>query len=352
MIKFAGRFLVAFLLMSLVAAAGAQALTIDIDPGSGLSGNAAALAAFNQAANQWASHFSDPITVTIKADLTDMHSTTIIGLTSPVLLMSDYNTIRNAVVSDALLDWGDAIAAALPTKDHFSALVPTGFGLADGLYGTKADLKALGFTGLDSTFGLSDADMTFNSGFAFDYYRGDGITPGTIDFETVAAHEIGHVLGFVSSVDLVEGYLKAGQTWNIIPSTLDLYRFWDGSSYDPATIAEFTTDPRNLVPGYAAVFDDLTHEWAMSTGAYYGDGNQASHWKDNGLTGFLIGLMDPTLAYGQIINLTEADLRALDLIGYDTRRVPLPTSILLLGTGLACLAIFQRRSQTRAGSGA
>jgi hypothetical protein len=58
------------------------------------------------------------------------------------------------------------------------------------------------------------------------------------------------------------------------------------------------------------------------------------------------------LAYRQVIDLTEADLRALDLIGYDIRFTPLPTSLLLLGTGLACLAILRRRSQTRAGSGA
>jgi len=352
MVKDAGRYFVAFLLMGLVAAAGAQALTIDIDPGSGLSGNAAALSAFQRAANQWASHFSDPITVTIKANLTDMGSGSIIGSTAPVVLQGGYATIRTAMVNDAALDPDDGIAAFLPTATQFSALVPNGFGLNGLMLGTKANFKALGFANLDASFGVMDATITFNSGFSFDYDNSNGVLGDAIDFETVAAHEIGHVLGFVSIVDTVDSYLAEHKTFSIEPTPLDLYRFADGTQWDPVTTTDFTYDPRNLVPGYAAVFDDLTHEWAMSTGAYYGDGNQASHWKDNGLTGFLIGLMDPTLAYGQVINLTEADLRALDLIGYDTRRVPLPTSILLLGTGLACLAIFQRRSQTRAGSGA
>jgi hypothetical protein len=168
----------------------------------------------------------------------------------------------------------------------------------------------------------------------------------------VAAHEIGHVLGFFSIVDSVDYALSHNTILSISPTPLDLYRFYDGSIYDPVTTADFTNDPRNLVPGLDAIFDDLDNEWAMSTGRYKGDGRQASHWEDNNLTGFLIGLMDPTLAYRQVIDLTEADLRALDLIGYDIRFTPLPTSLLLLGTGLACLAILRRRSQTRAGSGA
>lgn len=350
MVKGAGKYLVAFLLTGLLAASGAQALNIDIVPGSGLSGDA--LSAFNRAAAQWESRFSDPILVTINADLTDMGPGPIIGSTAPVVLQGGYDLIRGAMVTDAALDPDDGIAAFLPTAGQYSALVPNGFGLSSLIAGTKANLKAMGFAGLDSSFGITDAAIGFNSQFNFDYNRQDGVTAGTIDFETVAAHEIGHVLGFASAVDAVDVALRDGLTLSIKSMPLDLYRFYDGSSYDPVTTADFTNDPRNLAPGLDAIFDDLDNEWAMSTGRYNGDGRQASHWEDNNLTGFLVGLMDPTLAYGQVIDLTEADLRALDLIGYDIKFTPLPTSLLLLGTGLACLAILRRRSQTRAGSGA
>ena len=37
-----------------------------------------------------------------------------------------------------------------------------------------------------------------------------------------------------------------------------------------------------------------------------------------------MGAMDPTIGYGQIFTLSGADLRALDLIGYDISPVPEP----------------------------
>lgn len=48
-----------------------------------------------------------------------------------------------------------------------------------------------------------------------------------------------------------------------------------------------------------------------------GDGRQASHWRDNDLSGTLMGMMDPTLDTGQTFEITYADKWALDLIGYD-----------------------------------
>ena len=52
-----------------------------------------------------------------------------------------------------------------------------------------------------------------------------------------------------------------------------------------------------------------------STGTIFGDGYQASHWKDD----LGIGIMDPTAAPpGEIMIVTDLDIMAWDVIGWDT----------------------------------
>ena len=159
-----------------------------------------------------------------------------------------------------------------------------------------------------------------------------------MDFETVAAHEIGHALGFVSAVDQVDGGVKS-----ISPTLLDLFRFRDGTANDPSTSAQFTTFSRDLTVGTFAIFDDLTNEYRMSTG-FTGDGNQASHWKDDGYTGTNIGMMDPSLNLGETFFITAADLRAFDLIGYEL--VPEPSVLVLSALCGALLALRRSRRES------
>jgi len=294
---------------------------IVIVAGPGLAANTAALAAFERAAAAWEARISDSITVTINADLDSLGSN-ILGSTSSVALQAGYTTIRNQIVADAADETDDGIGASLPTAAQFLATLPSGFSLDGNLVASKANLKALGFTGLDTQFGVSDGEITFSTDFTFDYDNSDGVTPGQTDFETVAAHEIGHLLGFFSDVDTI----------NAIPATaigfttLDLFRFRNGTD-DPATAAEFTTFARNFVPGVDAILDEVSAnpdfpERRMSTGltnvSFPGtDGRQASHWKADELTGVYIGLMDPTLATDVFFPPESSDFRALDLIGYE-----------------------------------
>lgn len=302
-----------------------QLLAIDIviNAGAGLQANQAAMDAFNDAAAAWEASISDPITVTINADLANLGNSNIIGQAGSVLLQDAYDVMRGYLVADAAGESDDGIVASLPTSAQASFFLPTGFGLSPYLVGSKASLKAAGYANLDGQFGEIDAEITFNTQFSFDYDSSDGVAAGTMDFKTVAAHEIGHALGFISTVDTVDYYSAQGTPVNISPFTLDLFRFENGGQYDPSNAAEFTSFPRTLVPGVDAVTDQITAKGSsaaenrMSTGAFTGDGRQASHWKDNDLTGTTIGVMDPTLSFQQVIGIGDADLRALDLIGYD-----------------------------------
>jgi hypothetical protein len=310
---------------------------ITIAAGAALFGNAAAFGAFRRAVDTWASFISDSIPITITANLADLGNPNMIGSASSVLLQGGYNLIRNAMVAD---DPGDPLLQALPLLDGFNATLPAGITLSGNLFLTKANAKALGFTGLDDLFGVSDATITFNSSFNFDYDRSDGIAADAIDFESVALHEIGHALGFLSSVDDVDFAKQNNLSGALSPMVFDLFRFAGGGALDPSDLAQFTSFPRFLDSGGSAIFDTLENEWALSTGVFTGDGRQASHWIDGPPSVQSIGAMDPTLAYGQVFGLTSADLRVLDLIGYNV--IPEPSSALILLSALT-FALLRRR---------
>src|SRR5262245_40442526 len=288
------------------------AFDIAVVPGPGLAAHPAAMSAFERAARQWEAYIADPVTVRIDAEIAPIGDPDVIGATSSVLLGGSYDLVRDRIVADA--DADDGVLAWLPTAGGFSTYLPLGYGLTGRLVGTKANFKAAGFGGLDEQFGPTDATIVFNSLFDFDFDSRDGVMPGAVDFETVAAHEIGHALGFRSEVDIVDTYLPP---LDVDLGVLDLFRFWNDTFADPSTSAQFQVAPRSMVPGQDDIFDVVTFEARMSTGARTGDGRQASHWKDDVFTGVTVGIMDPTLARGVHETITTADLRALDAIGWD-----------------------------------
>lgn len=313
-------------------------MVINIIPGAGLSGNPDALAAFNRAAAEWTTQISTNIIVNINADLADLGGGGIIGATSSNLLQGGFDVVRDAMAAHSAASPSLAILNSLPTAAQFSAYVPSGGALLNAMWLTSANAHALGFTG---DFG-PDADITFNSQFAFAYDRAN-LNNSNMDFQTVAAHEIGHALGFLSSVDYFDlGYSPVAVT------TLDMFRF--PANQVPTTASEFTNLPRAMAPGQAAVTSDTVNSYAMSTGTYQGDGRQASHWKDDDLTGNLIGIMDPTLNFGTIEAVSASDLRAMELIGYSVAVPELSTM------GQACgallIGILARRLRRKSSSAA
>ncbi len=75
----------------------------------------------------------------------------------------------------------------------------------------------------------------------------------------------------------------------------------------------------------------------FSTGEYNGDGRQPSHWKSN-----VAAVMRPATSRGGYQHVTELDLIAIDVIGYQI--VPEPSTYVLAITAAIGLLLAGRRS--------
>lgn len=330
--------------MAALPASAVGLFKINLIPGAGLQANPAALEAFDRAAAEWEAYISTPITVNVTADLGTFTDPSIIGATGygSENLNLDFATVRDRIVARAGRP-GNDILNYIPDSAHMRAIVPTGSTFDNTTIGlTRANQKALGLIANPLTDNVVDGQITFNQAYTFDYDSRDGVDADKVDFQTAAAHELGHVLGFLSDADDFDNGVTSDNA-----TTLDLFRF--NKTIKPTSLVEFSILPRELRPGEEAVTTDLVNEYAMSTGQNLGDGRQASHWKDDqifdGSTatfGPLIGIMDPTLNNGTIENVGPADVRVMELIGYDT---PEPGGMMLVGVAMVgWLGTRQRRA--------
>ena len=196
----------------------------------------------------------------------------------------------------------------------------------------------------------ADALINFDSETVWDFDRSDGIGLEAIDFVGVATHEIGHVLGFNSSTaddldaaanpnldaldvlaPLLPEDITAETETNVdinlasvvdaiaidpfvsenqyIPQTFDLFRYTLESVEVGAL--DFTTG--NISDKYFSIDGGQTEIAPLSTGLTTGDFQQLSHWLDDDS----IGIMAPIISPGEQEEITDTDLLAFDVIGWD-----------------------------------
>jgi hypothetical protein len=281
-----------------------------------------AKAAFVRAAAVWEELVSSPITVILSVDygptrFGQSYPTGVLGSTSTqsVYRPGNYPEIRSALLAQAVDGERAAVYGALPPDQLQTDIGPTA-----NVIGTSATLRAIGelppVPNPLAEFPLGPLPAVgFNSEFDFDFNPADGIDGGSYDFDAIAVHEIGHALGFVSSV----GEKEMNPNAAVAVSLWDLFRFRPGT-----TLQTFGSASRILSSGGEQMFFAGGRELALSTGRpdhTGGDENQASHWKADDITGRYIGIMDPTIARGDREEMTENDRKALQFFGYGMRGV-------------------------------
>ncbi|KAB8057310.1 PEP-CTERM sorting domain-containing protein [Janthinobacterium sp. FT14W] len=317
---------------------------------------------FQAAAARWSRVLKDNVTVELTVGFNSLGGN-ILGQTGSSEAFYRYSDFRSALAADATSSIDQRALAHLPAGDSFGMLInrtannPNGPGSAvpyvdnngdannQYLSLSNAEAKAIGLTpppqSLDGCIGNCDGFIQFNSDFNFDFDPGNGIGANSIDFIGVAMHEIGHALGFLSGVDILDlnspplGGPYDDSEFTYV-SGLDLFRYSADSA--AAGVIDWTADNRDK---YFSLDGGATRGPLFANGAYHGDGDQASHWRDN----MGLGIMDPTVAYGELLRLRWNDLMALDAIGWDIdpAAIPAPSSASLLCLALMLLALQQKR---------
>ncbi|MDJ0774953.1 MAG: NF038122 family metalloprotease [Mastigocoleus sp. MO_167.B18] len=256
----------------------------------------------------WSSYLQDAnVNVNVHFAMTNLATqhTGKLGGATPYIVKMNYDKLKLGLAADGTADISKLPTSSLGVGEYYSVM-EQGNNVDNSYYEvmqTTANNKALGndisgtASGLDLFIQLDDSvNWSYN-------YANQTIANNKYDFVSVVLHEIGHGLGFTSGIDAQSGNMP-------LPTNLDMFRY-SHQSRDQGAI-----DYRIGGNKYFSTDGGYNEIGRFSTGTGSGgDGNQASHWKQNGSN--YLGIMSPLLQAGDIGEITELDLKAFDYIGWD-----------------------------------
>jgi len=289
---------------------------------------------FEMAGRIWSAYLTDNVTVNVHVEMTDLLGENVLGGSVPrVNTKQAYTQFRDRLSQDAKSTDDQAVKSNLLSGnvDAQFDLYESGINIGKQFKTqfmdiNSANAKAVGMmsgtnTQLDGYIlinKLQNQSVQWN----YDYTRSSSPAANSIDFLSTALHELGHVLGFTSSVDR-SGWLSPRVITSLAKLTyeasieervthttpLDLFRYSSESGNDldlsvGGNIKFSLDDGSGLVACFASGKDTKAG----------GDGKQGSHWRELPLP---TRIMDPNLGLAERSKINTVDLRAFDAIGWD-----------------------------------
>lgn len=229
---------------------------------------------FEMAGQIWSHYLKDDIPVNIHVVATSDLSSQILGGAILNRKTVDVATVETFLANDARSSLDQSAVTALGQDGTFEGYVGELVTEGQSMTLSLAQLKALGIE--DPSSNSTDGYILFNSleqrNVSWDYAldRTTAASDGSVDHLSIALHEIGHILGFFSGLDVQSGNLAK-------TSLLDLFRFSDRSKIQG--INEFTNGQK----AFFSIDGGDTALAPFSTGitkidGFREEGFQASHW--------------------------------------------------------------------------
>jgi Ca2+-binding RTX toxin-like protein len=302
---------------------------------------------FEMAGRIWSTYLTDNVTVNLHVEMTDRLGSNVLGGSIPRLnAKQDFKPFRDSLFADSVSADDRLAMNAVNDKEidaWFDLYEDSNANSGSSLHTnrmniTSANSKALGITLKKGTGDQLDGYILMNklanqsAQWNYDYTRSSQASTNSVDFLSTILHEMGHVLGFASSVDRsgwVNSRVRSNNERKDYESNikeriqhatpLDLFRY----STESGINRDFSVGGNIFLSLNQGQQSIASFSSGKDTTAG-GDGSQSSHWKG---TPGSTGIMDPTLGLAERASIAAIDLRVLDVIGWNLASQGINTSL-------------------------